>query len=116
MVSKVSKAAVKRGEIGFKQTEGLDAAIYYLPKEETVTGVEDVLRSTFPKVEIVTIVLFSTFTVWATVVFLVRKFCTGVEDVLKSAFPTVEIAMIVVFCTFIVWDTVVFLVSLTLLH
>jgi len=69
IVSKVSKAAVYRGEIGFKQTEGLDATTYYLPKEETVMRIEDLLRSTYPKVEIAVMVLAFTIIIWGSTIF-----------------------------------------------
>lgn len=73
IVSKVSNAAVYRGEIGFKQTKGLDATTYYLPKEETVTRIEEVLRSTFPKVEITVIVLAFTIIIWGPVIYFLFK-------------------------------------------
>ncbi len=71
-MSKVSKAAVYCGEIRFKQMEGLDATTYYLLKE-TVTRIKDVLRNTFPKVEITIMVLAIMTIIWSPVIYFLFK-------------------------------------------
>ncbi len=73
IVSTVSNLAVKRGEIRFKQTEGLDVTIYYSPKEETITKIEDLLKNTYPTTEIALVVICSTSPVWLWVLLIVSS-------------------------------------------
>ena len=79
-MSKVSKAAVYRGGIGFKQMEGLDATTYYLLKK-TVTRIEDVLRNTVPKVEITIMVLAIMTIIWSPVIYFSLNGLLSIETI-----------------------------------
>ena len=73
VVDHVVKAAVERGDIGFKETEGLDATTYYQPSEETVLRIRNILQNTYPAVEIAMVVIFCTSPLWLPVLLILAS-------------------------------------------
>lgn len=81
VVDHVVKAAVERGDIGFKETEGLDATTYYQPSEEIVLSIRKILENTFPSVEIAMVVIFCTSPLWIPILFvLVSVWASSIHD------------------------------------
>jgi len=58
IVDEVSAISVDRGDIGFRQTKGLDANSTLVPTEETVARVREILLHTYPGLEIALILGF----------------------------------------------------------